>query len=488
MSVVIASTTKRVIVGLGVTGLSVARFLKREGKPFSVLDTRTEPPELAAFQNEFPTVEVLTGPLSQTSSMAALLSADELIVSPGIALATPEIQQALNQGAQAIGDIELFARYADAPIIAITGSNGKSTVTTLVGEMAKNAGLHVAVGGNIGVPALNLLADANTESPDFYVLELSSFQLETTEKLGAKVVTVLNISADHMDRYSGLPAYHAAKMRICFGAERVIANRDDPLTNPPLAEGVARYSFGLGIPDRHGVGLIEQNGEPYLAFEFTPLMPVSEMAMVGQHNVANALAALALGHAAGLDWPPMLETLKTFTGLRHRCETVARVNNTTFINDSKATNVGAALAAVNGLGNLQQPNLVVLVGGEGKGADFLPLVKALQCFAKFIVVIGGVAQPSQAALTPAEKSNGVLLQTLQKVAYPESQIAIAHSLEQAVCIGSEQAQDGDIVLLSPAAASFGWFENFMIRGDAFVDAVNALVKNNDSFSSPGEEI
>ena len=338
----IASDQFRIVVGLGKSGMSLVRHLARRGLPFAVVDTRANPPELATLKAEYPDVQVRCGELD----VNFLCTASELLVSPGLAVSTPALQEAAARGVKLSGDIELFAREAKAPIVAITGSNAKSTVTTLVGEMAAAAGRTVAVGGNLGTPALDLLAD----DVDLYVLEHSSFQLETTEQLNAEVATCLNISEDHMDRYSGLPAYHQAKHRIFRGARQVVVNRDDRLSRPLVGEDVPTWTFGLGKPDFKGFGLFEEKGEKYLAFQFEALMPVRELKMRGAHNQSNALAALALGHAVGLPFGPMLDTLRRFTGLPHRCQWVGERAGVSYYDDSKATNVGAALAAIEGLG------------------------------------------------------------------------------------------------------------------------------------------
>jgi UDP-N-acetylmuramoylalanine--D-glutamate ligase len=350
------------------------------------------------------------------------------------------------------GDIELFARNAKAPIVAISGSNAKSTVTTLVGEMAAAAGKRVAVGGNLGTPALDLLSD----EVDLYVMELSSFQLETTDQLGAEVATVLNISEDHMDRYSGLPAYHLAKHRIFRGARQVVVNRQDALTRPLIGEGVPCWTFGLNKPDRNGFGLREENGEKYLAFQFDNLMPVRELKIRGGHNQANALAALALGHAVGLPFDAMLASLKTFAGLVHRCQWLRELNGVNYYDDSKATNVGAALAAIEGLGADIDGKLVLIAGGDGKGADFTPLKAPVAAHCRAVVLLG-----RDADLLAATFGDSVPLVRVT-------------TLEEAVQRAAEIAQRGDAVLLSPACASLDMFKNFEERGQLFALAVGDL--------------
>ena len=444
----IASDQFRIVVGLGKSGMSLVRHLARRGLPFAVVDTRANPPELASLQAEYPHVQVRCGELD----VDFLCTASELLVSPGLPVSTPALQAAAARGVKLSGDIELFAREAKAPIVAITGSNAKSTVTTLVGEMAAAAGRKVAVGGNLGTPALDLLAD----DVELYVLELSSFQLETTEQLNAEVATCLNISEDHMDRYAGLPAYHQAKHRIFRGARQVVVNRDDRLSRPLVGEDVPTWTFGLGKPDFKGFGLFEERGEKYLAFQFEALMPVRELKIRGAHNQSNALAALALGHAVGLPFEPMLETLRRFAGLPHRCQWVGEHQAVSYYDDSKATNVGAALAAIEGLGADIDGKLVLIAGGDGKGADFSGLRTPVSRYCRAVVLLGRDASRLAEALSDAA---------------PLVHVA---SLEEAVQRAAEHAEAGDAVLLSPACASLDMFKNFEERGRLFAAAVEAL--------------
>ncbi len=444
----IASDHFRIVVGLGKSGMSVVRFLAQQGVSFAVADTRENPPELATLNRDYPQVEVRCGELD----VDFLCRADELYVSPGLALATPALQAAAARGVKLSGDIDLFARNAKAPIVAISGSNAKSTVTTLVGEMAAAAGKRVAVGGNLGTPALDLLND----DIELYVMELSSFQLETTNQLGAEVATVLNVSEDHMDRYSGLPAYHLAKHRIFRGAKQVVVNRQDALTRPLMSEGLPCWTFGLSAPDFKAFGLREENGEKYLAFEFQNLMPVRELKVRGAHNQANALAALALGHAVGLPFDAMLSSLRNFTGLEHRCQWVRELDGVSYYNDSKATNVGAALAAIDGLGADMEGKLVLIAGGDGKGADFSGLRDSVAKHCRAVVLMG-----RDADLIAAAVGDGV----------PRVR---ADSLDDAIVQSRELAQSGDAVLLSPACASFDMFKNYEERGQLFARAVEAL--------------
>jgi UDP-N-acetylmuramoylalanine--D-glutamate ligase len=444
----IASDHFRIVVGLGKSGMSLVRFLANRGVSFAVADTRDNPPELQTLRQQYPQVEVRCGELD----VEFLCRADELYVSPGLALSTPALQQAAARGVKLSGDIELFARNAKAPIVAISGSNAKSTVTTMVGDMAAAAGKRVAVGGNLGTPALDLLDD----SVELYVLELSSFQLETTDQLCAEVATVLNVSEDHMDRYSGLPAYHLAKHRIFRGARQVVVNRQDALSRPLIGEGLPCWTFGLNKPDFHGFGLREESGEKYLAFQFENLMPARELKVRGAHNQANALAALALGHAVGLPFDAMLDSLRLFTGLAHRCQWLRERAGVSYYDDSKATNVGAALAAIEGLGADISGKLVLIAGGDGKGADFSSMRAPVAAHCRAVVLLGRDAELVAQAVGDAVP------------------LIRVKTLEEAVLRAAEIAQDGDAVLLSPACASLDMFKNYEERGRLFAEAVEAL--------------
>lgn len=444
----IAQSNVTVLVGMGMTGQSAARYLTNAGRPFVWVDTREAPPALDSVRSQFPTANIELGELQEET----LLAAAEIIVSPGVPLSNPAIENAVAEGIPVLGDIELFLREVKAPVIAITGSNAKSTVTTLLGEMAKTAGKQVLVGGNIGVPVLDLLQQPAAE---LYVLELSSFQLESVNKLNADVSTVLNVSEDHMDRYDSFAQYYMAKQRVYFGARKVVVNREDPLTAPPLAEGVEQFSFGLNAPDRHGFGVISKAGQECLAFEFKALMPIDDIKMPGRHNVANALAALALGHAVGLPMEPMLQTLTEFSGLPHRCQWVAESGGSNYYNDSKGTNVGATLAALKGLKKANS-KIVLIAGGVGKGADFSPLKTAAEGL-RAVVVIG------QDGNKIAEQFE-TLVPTFS-----------ARNMAEAVELAAQQAQAGDDVLLSPACASFDMYKGFEDRGEHFVQVVKEVV-------------
>ncbi|WP_312142782.1 UDP-N-acetylmuramoyl-L-alanine--D-glutamate ligase [Atlantibacter hermannii] len=430
---------KVVIIGLGLTGLSCVDFFLARGVTPRVMDTRQAPPGL---DNLPEAVERHLGSLNDNW----LLDADLIIASPGIALAHPSLSAAADAGIEIIGDIELFCREAQAPIVAITGSNGKSTVTTLVGEMAKAAGVSVGVGGNIGLPALMLL----DPEKELYVLELSSFQLETTYSLRAKAATVLNVTEDHMDRYPfGLQQYRAAKLKIYENAQVCVVNADDALTMPVRGADERCVSFGIDVGDYH---LNHQQGDTWLRVKGEKILNAKEMKIVGRHNYTNALAALALADAVGLPRSSSLQALTTFTGLAHRFQLAYDHNGVRWINDSKATNVGSTEAALNGLH--VDGTLHLLLGGDGKSADFSPLNRYLQgnnihlyCF--------GRDGTELAALRPEVATR-------------------TNTMEEAMRIIADKVQPGDMVLLSPACASLDQFKNFEQRGDVFTRLAKEL--------------
>ena len=436
------------IVGLGATGLSCARFLTAQGAEIAVTDSRTSPPSLDLLRTELPDVAVFVGGFDPE----AFARADCLVVSPGVSLREPLINEARARGVQILGDIEIFAHYAKAPVIAITGSNGKSTVTTLVAEMARESGIKTAMGGNIGTPALDLL----TEQPDLYVLELSSFQLETTSSLEPAAAVILNISEDHMDRYSSVSDYTAAKVRIYHGGGGLVINRDDALVRATLAmvqHGRPVVRFGLGEPVEGDFGLCEKDGEAWLCRGRECLLPERELKIKGRHNTANALAALALGEVVGLAKSAMLTVLQRFSGLPHRCQWVRERQGVVWYNDSKATNVGAALAAIEGI---PAGKLVLIAGGQGKGQDFTPLREAVSEHCRAVLLLGEDASRLQQALVDT---------------VPLIQVS---TLGEAVTEAAKLAQPGDAVLLSPACASFDMFKGYADRGEQFVTAVEAL--------------
>lgn len=439
----------RVVVGMGKTGFSCARYLRAQGLSFCLVDTREQPPMLTQFREAFPDVLIQTGSLDPQ----LLADAQEILLSPGLSPEEKFLSAAREKSVPVIGDIEVFFRLAKAPIVAITGSNAKSTVTTLVGEMAKASGLRTGVGGNLGTPALELLSDET----QVYVLELSSFQLELVDRFRAKVAAYLNLSDDHLDRYGTMAAYDAAKQRIFVGCETAISNAEDSQTLPKGVAVAQQFTFTLKEPasaQQYGVRL--RDGQRFLAKGQQDLMPASDLKLVGMHNVANCLAALAIGEAAGFSREAMLQVLRTFGGLPHRCQWVRSVNGVRYINDSKGTNVGATLAAIEGLAADARKNIVLIAGGEGKGADFSPLRPACEKAVKACVMIGRDASLIASAVGHA------------------TQVVYAMDLRSAVQTAAGLASEGDCVLLSPACASFDMFKNYEDRGESFVRAVQEL--------------
>ncbi len=429
------------VLGLGQTGLACARFLAKQGERFAVADSRDMPPGIDELKRDFPEVECHCGKFDE----ALLLSAERLLLSPGVAPQHPAIAVAIAAGIEVLGDIELFARHADAPVVAITGSNGKSTVTSLVGEMAKAAGKQVRVGGNIGTPALDLLEE---QAPDLYVLELSSFQLEVTRSLNAAAAVVLNISEDHLDRHGKVEHYAAIKQRVFNGDGVVVLNRDDAQVMAMAPSGRKVVSFGLECAE--DFGLLERDGETFLGKGSEVLLNVAEMKMPGRHNWSNALAALALGEAVGLEMKEMLQVLREFPGLPHRCQWIAEQNGVNYYEDSKGTNVGATLAALDGLPG---EKVVLIAGGQAKGQDFAPLRQSVEQRARAVVLIGEDAKLIEKSLLRA------------------ASLVMASDMNDAVLKARKLARPGDAVLLSPACASFDMFRNYIERGEAFIAAV-----------------
>ncbi len=438
----IAGTT--LVAGLGITGLSCARYLARQGHSVIVADTRENPPGLASLQREYPAVRVYVGVLPA----AVLDQVSEVVASPGLDLATGFFAEARRRNIPVIGDIELFARAAGAPVLAITGSNGKSTVTRMVAAMLEAGGREVRAGGNLGPAALDLLG---ATEPEFYVLELSSFQLESVVSLAPAVATVLNISPDHMDRHGSLDAYKAAKAKIFERCRIAVINRDDPVASALPVEAMT-ISFGLDTPSAEQFGLLERADGLWLARGATALMKVTELPLVGRHNLSNALAALAIASAAGAPVQAAAEALRKFRGLPHRMQRVASARGATWINDSKGTNVGATVAAIKGLSG----DLVLIAGGEAKGADFEALADAVTGRVHTAVLIG-----RDATLL------GDAIENRCTVIY-------ADSMDAAVAEAASACREGDTVLLSPACASFDMFSGFAERGDAFARAVRRL--------------
>lgn len=446
------------VLGLGETGLSLVRWMLVHGAKVRVADSRNAPPALATLQASLPQVEARCGIFR-----SELLDGIELVaISPGIALSEPFVQKAVARGIPVIGDIELFARslpQENPPqVIAITGANGKTTVTSMVGAMCRAAGLDTEVAGNISPAVLDVLIQRKGKHPDVWVLELSSFQLETTYSLSANAATVLNISEDHLDRYANMAAYIAAKARVfrCDGRSSVqVLNRDDPESMAMGLRDRLIQTFGVETPPlgKHDLGIEREGDEIWLMEGSRRLMNAGELQVVGLHNIANALAAISLCRAVGLPMPPLLNALRDFKGLPHRVEEVAEINGVTYFDDSKGTNVGATVAALNGLGR----PAVVILGGDGKGQDFTPLQTPVAAHARVAVLIGRDADKIATVL----KECGVPLMH-------------AADMREAVRISADEAQAGDAVLMSPACASFDMFRNYVHRAEVFVAAVREL--------------
>ena len=431
------------VVGLGVTGLSCVRYLAARGVSVLAMDSRAAPPNLDVVQGEFPDVKVMTGMLDAET----LCRCRHIVLSPGLSLSEPAIQAARAAGVEVIGDIELFARAANAPVIAITGTNGKSTVTTLVARMLEADGYRVRVGANLGTPALDLL---EVVAPDCYVLELSSFQLETTTSLAPRVACILNITPDHLDRYTSFEQYRDAKARILARAEQVVLNGDDEVARV-LASVAPRTLFSLGAPAVGDYGLVvAAQGEQLLGPQGV-LLAADALKIAGRHNIANALAAIAVCHAFGARGTVLLAALASFTGLDHRAQLVATIDDVRYINDSKATNSGAACATIRGL--CHDHGGVLIAGGEPKESDFSEFAATVVAHMHTVVLIGRAASQFAAVI------DGRIV-TL-----------FATDMRGAVAAAAGAARAGEMVLLSPACASFDMFANYAARGLAFRDAV-----------------
>jgi UDP-N-acetylmuramoylalanine--D-glutamate ligase len=451
------------VLGLGESGLAMAKWLAREGARVRVADSRAVPPNAAALATAVPGAELVVGPFAAST----FVGVDLLAISPGLPVQEANVQAAVARGVPVVSEIELFAWAVRrltpaAKIVAITGSNGKTTTTALAGALAQAAGRQTAVAGNISPAALDaLMAAVDTNAlPELWVLELSSFQLETTHHLNADAATVLNISEDHLDRYDGLDGYAAAKARIFKGCRAMVLNRDDDRSLGMGRCGKAIVTFGLDRPPRaadYGVvdGWLVRGVEP----KQERLLALSELKLAGLHNAANALAAMALLEAVGIPPQAVLPALRAFRGLAHRVEYVATVGGVDYYDDSKGTNVGATLAAIQGMGSMGTGarKLAIVLGGDGKGQDFSPLKAALAAHGRAVALIGRDADAIAAAIAGC----GV----------PQQHCA---DMDAAVAYCAAQAQAGDAVLLSPACASLDMYRNYAHRAEAFIAAVKSL--------------
>ena len=441
-----------VVVGLGKTGFACAKYLAEKGVHFAVTDDREAPPMLDEMKAVLPSVPLHMGGIDGS----LLLDADHLLLSPGVSLQEPAISQAINAGVEVYGDIELFCRNNSVPAIAITGSNGKSTVTTLVAEMARAANIKAAEGGNLGIPVLELLIG---DTPDVYVLELSSFQLETVTSLDAIASVVLNISPDHLDRYKSKEEYSRIKECIYDGSGTMIINLDDPTIVQMYRDQRKCIGFTLSEPDAGNYGLRNYGDVSWIVKGSEKLIPVSDLRIKGKHNVANAMAAMALVESLDCPLDAALNVLCSFPGLDHRCQWVAEHSNVQWINDSKGTNVGATCAAIQGLSGVE--DLILIAGGDGKGADFSELEKVAEGRLKAAIVLG----------KDGPEIGKVLLNVVP--------VHVVDNMDMAVETAARIAKAGDIVLLSPACASFDMFKNYQARGEAFIASLARIHGNQE---------
>lgn len=443
MNAAVNTGNKDFVLGLGATGLSIARYLQRNNLDAMFFDTRAMPPGVDELKAIYPDAEILPGDASLPRNV------ERIIASPGIADSHPILADARKSKIEIVSDIELFAREAKAPFIAVTGSNGKSTVTTLLYHMCRAAGLDVYAGGNLGEPALDLL---DKETPDIYVLELSSFQLQRTQALPAEVSILLNISPDHLDWHASIDEYRQTKYRVYREAKSAVINRADKKAKKVVKHIEHVKSFGTDAPADGHYGIREEDGEYFLARGETLLLATSDLIMLGRHNQSNALAAMAAGELAGLDIPSMLQVLCEFPGLPHRMQTVDQIGGVIFVNDSKATNVAAAVASIESIDG----TIILIAGGVGKGADFSELAQPLENKLRAVVLIGEDAEKIAAALDTV------------------CPVYFASDMEDAVRNAVKYAESGDTVLLAPACASLDQYANYAARGDAFAAAVHGI--------------
>ncbi len=448
---------KVLVLGLGDTGLSMTRWLARHGAIVSAADTRAEPPRAAALRRELPDVPLERGELRADR----LCAADLIAISPGIDRRAPAIVAAMARGVPIVGDVELFAQAlpqsmsTQPKIIAITGTNGKSTVTQMAGDICVAAGYNTVIAGNIGTPVLDTLSaiEDGRRAPDAFVLELSSFQLEATTSLEADAATLLNVSEDHLDRHDGIENYVAAKARVFHGRGAQVINRQDARSAALAQPGKEVWTFGTDAPAADSAwGIAEHAGRLSLARGAQVLMPISDLPVAGLHNAANALAAGALCHAIGIADAPIVTAWRAYKGLPHRVEKIAVINGVTYYDDSKGTNVGSTVAALLGF---SRP-VVLIAGGDGKGQDFSPLREPVQRRARAIVLIGR----DREQIAKVVDGTGV---TVKRAADMEEAVRLARAL----------SLEGDVVLLSPACASYDMFKNYGHRGDVFAGAVRS---------------
>lgn len=437
------------IVGLGKSGESCVRYLLESGQQVMAVDSRENPPALAALRRDYPQLDIRLGPFKDSD----FAGQKEIIVSPGVAMSTPALQLAQQNGAECYGDIELFVRFANAPIIAITGSNGKSTVVTMLAEMFNATGKRAIAAGNIGKPVVDILREGDASPPDYYVLELSSFQLETTHSLDAAVSLILNISPDHMDRYDSYEAYRTAKAGIYSGHGKIVVAVDEIELAGLLPPDRNTINFGETAKGENDIHIADCDGEACIFYRKQKLLSQRGLKVPGRHNLVNAAAALAVAVAVDVPVEPMAKALKQFKGLAHRLQFIIECNHIRWYNDSKGTNVGATVAAVEGLDR----KVVLIAGGEGKDADFTKLAPVLKSNGRALVLIGQDANKIEQAVSGVVKT------------------VHAVDLDDAVAKAAKMAEDGDAIMLSPACASFDMFRNYEDRGEKFITAVKQYV-------------
>lgn len=436
-----------IVVGLGKTGFSCARYLADQGVNFAVADHCDKPPMLEEMETTLPEIPLYLGDLDGSF----LSRAKNLVLSPGVPLQQDAIVEAVNSGVEVYGDVELFCQHISAPVIAITGTNGKSTVTALITEILRAASLKVFMGGNLGHPVLDLLTE---EPPDFYVLELSSFQLETVHSLNAVAAVVLNVQEDHMNRYQDITQYAEIKERIYKGTGTMIINMDDPAVVRMIQDDRTVIGITLSEPESEIYGLRQYSDVQWIVKGNEKLIMVDDIRMKGSHNILNVMAAMALVEIVACPRESVLSVLRSFAGLQHRCQKVFEYAGVAWINDSKATNVAAAYAAINSLSN--NKNIILIAGGDSKGADFTKLQKVAYSSLKAVITLG----------QDGHKVCQLLCSTVSSY--------VVNSICTAVEVAASIATEGDIVLLSPACASYDMFDDYQMRGKAFVNAIKKV--------------
>lgn len=436
------------VVGLGKTGISAVAFLRKQGFKVTALDTRVNPPGLEEVKAHYPEVPLYLGELP----LDILKTAKLIVLSPGLSIHHPALEACEALKIPIFSDIELFSHYHKGPVLGITGSNGKSTVTMLVAHILKGAGVPSKMGGNIGIPVLDLLPMDSHESA---VLELSSFQLDSTESLCVSVACILNITPDHMDRYATFDDYVNSKHRIYKHCTKAVVNRDEPITMPK-DKNIPVVSYGLSEPKAGEYGIRTENNTVWLVRGDTKIVDTARLKLAGKHNWANVLASIAMVEQFNIPLQTLRDLLESFTGLPYRCEWRAELKGVPWYNDSKGTNVGATLAAIQGLAHDNSKNIILIAGGQGKGADFSCLQDSVGKHVKMAVLYGEDGHKIQQGI--------------------EHHTAIhkAHTLEEAVNLAHDKSQKGDVVLFSPACASFDMFKNFEHRGDVFNQLVKGL--------------